>query len=116
MLANMLYAKRFFPYSVIINSFGKLTETEEDIIMLVVIGCPVLLAAITHELGFIGELSGLPTFFAQFAIGSILYLASVRKVSLKSRFSGWHSSDICAWINIAVCAIGCVATRESLIK
>lgn len=84
--------------------------------MLVVIGCPVLLAAITHELGFIGELSGLPTFFAQFAIGSILYLASVRKVSLKSRFSGWHSSDICAWINIAVCAIGCVATIESLIK
>ena len=69
---------------------------------------PILIALFTHDLGLVGAVAGIPSFFQVFGSGSLMLIISKRQVPIKSPYTGWWSSDVFAWINIVfVITYGC---------
>ena len=76
---------------------------------------PFIVALLTHDLGLIGSIAGIPTFFQSFGVGSLMLIISKRKVPIKSVYTGWHSSDIFCWINVIFVILATIITIVNLL-
>ena len=76
---------------------------------------PFLIALLTHDLGLIGSIAGVPTFFQSFGVGSLMLIVSKRKVPIKSVYTGWQSHDFFAWVNVIFVILATIVTIVNLV-
>ncbi|MEE4247891.1 MAG: hypothetical protein V2I33_21045, partial [Kangiellaceae bacterium] len=71
---------------------------------------PTVIAILTHNLGLIGAICGIPNYFLVFGLGSVLHVVSRARIPAKWRGSGFQSSTVIAWFNIAFCTVATIYT------
>jgi hypothetical protein len=64
---------------------------------------PAVLAVLTHELGLLAAISGIPCYFLFYAVDSMCWLSSYHKINVDSKYASWASKPAIAWINIILC-------------
>ena len=66
---------------------------------------PLVLNVFFYDMGKVTAFLGLCSFIVMFINGALNFLVSRRKVTQKSQFEGWHSSDILAWFIIVISSV-----------